>query len=106
MLGLVPLVIAVQVVFGLLRVVDQGAAFAALTVTLLRRLCLPFGWVAVYLVAGLVGVGLALGQLHPAILRGWLAAEVVILSLLTVTALPGRLFAAALELRQDNELTV
>ena len=100
------MVVAVRVVFDLLGVVDQGEAFSARTVRLLRRLKVLFGITVAYLVLGLVGVSVAFGQTHPGILLGWLAAEVVALFLFTLSALLERLFAAALELRQDNELTV
>ena len=110
LVGLVPMVVAVKVVFDLLRVVDQGEAFSLQTVRLLQRLKVLFGITATYLVLGLVGVSVAIwvamGQSHPSILLGWFAAEVVALFLFTLAALLERLFAAALELRQDNELTV
>ena len=110
LVGLVPMIVAVKVVFDLLHVVDQGEAFSLQTVQLLRRLKVLFGITATYLVLGLVGVSVAIWvameQTHPSILLGWFAAEVVALFLLTLAALLERLFAAALELRQDNELTV
>jgi Protein of unknown function (DUF2975) len=108
--GLVPTIVAVKVVRDLLSVVDRGEAFSPRTVRLLRRLKVLFGITAVYLVLGLAGVSVAIwsamGQTHPSILLGWFAAEVVVLFLFTLVALLERLFAAALELRQDNELTV
>ena len=106
LVGLLPVVIAVQVVFALLGVIDRGAAFSPRTIELLRRLSLLFGIAAGYLVLGLIGVWLALGRMHPSILLAWLAAEVVTLFLLTLAALLGRLVAAALEVRQRGELTV
>ena len=103
LVGLVPVVVAVKVVFDLLRVVDQGEAFSLQTVRLLQRLKVLFGITATYLVLGLVGVSVAIwvamGQSHPSILLGWFAAEVVALFLFTLAALLERLFAAALELR-------
>ena len=108
--GLVPVVVAVKVVFELLRVVDQGDAFSTRTVRLLRRLKLLVGITAAYEVLGLVGVWVAawvaLGQTKAYMLLPWFAAEVVTLFLCTLVALLERLFAAALELRQDSELTV
>lgn len=108
--GLVPVVVAVKVVFDLLRVVDQGEAFSTPTVRLLRRLKALVGITAAYEVLGLVGVWVAawvaMGQTKAYMLLPWLAAEVVTLFLFTLVALLERLFAAALELRQDNELTV
>ena len=108
--GLVPVVVAVKVVFDLLRVVDQGDAFSTSTVRLLRRLKVLVGITAAYEVLGLVGVWVAvwvaMGQTKAYLLLPWFGAEVVTLFLFTLVALLERLFAAALELRQDNELTV
>jgi len=108
--GLVPTIVAVKVVFDLLKVVDLGEAFSPRTVQLLRRLKMLFAITAAYLVLGVIGVSVAIwaamGQSHPSILLGWFAAEVVAMFLFTLAALLERLFGAALELRQDNELTV
>jgi len=108
--GLVPMIVAVKVVFDLLRVVDLGEAFSLQTVQLLRRLKGLFGITVAYLVLGLVGVlaavWVAMGQTKGYVLLPWFAAEVVALFLFTLAALLEGLFAAALELRQDNELTV
>lgn len=104
--GLVPFVVAVSVVFGLLRLVDAGEAFSGKTVVLLRRLQRIFTVTAGYLMLGLVGVWVALGQMHPSLLLAWLAVAVVVLFAVGLAGLLGRLFAAALQLREDNELTV
>jgi hypothetical protein len=110
LVGLVPMIVAVKVVFDLLRVVDLGESFSLQTVQLLRRLKGLFGITVAYLVLGLVGVSVAIwvamGQTKAYILLPWFAAEVVALFLFTLAALLEGLFAAALELRQDNELTV
>ena len=110
LVGLVPTIVAVKVVVDLLRVVDQGEAFSPRTVQLLQRLKVLFGITAAYLVLGLAGVSVAIwsamGRTHLSILLGWFAAEVVVVFLFTLVALLERLFAAALALRQDNELTV
>ena len=110
LVGLVPVIVAVKVVFDFLGVVDQGEAFSVQTVRLLRRLKVLLGITAAYLVLGLVGVSaatwVAMGQMIPSSLLVWFAGEVVTLFLFTLVALLERLFAAALELRQDNELTV
>jgi hypothetical protein len=110
LVGFVPMIVAVKVVFELLSVVDQGEAFSLRTVRLLRRLKVLVGITAAYLVIGLVGIWVAvwatMGQAKGYVLLPWFAAEVVTLFLFTLVALLERLFAAALELRQDNELTV
>jgi hypothetical protein len=110
LVGLVPVIVAVKVVFDFLSVVDQGEAFSTRTVRLLRRLKVLVGITATYEVLGLAGVlvatWVALGQTKAYMLLPWFAAEVVTLFLFTLVALLERLFAAALELRQNNELTV
>ena len=110
LVGLTPVIVAVKVVFDFLSVVNQGEAFSVQTVRLLRRLKVLLGITAAYLVLGLVGVSaatwVAMGQMIPSSLLVWFAGEVVTLFLFTLVALLERLFAAALELRQDNELTV
>lgn len=110
LVGLVPVIVAVKVVFDLLSVVDQGEAFSTRTVRLLGRLKVLVGITAAYEVIGLAGVWVAawvaMGQTKAYMLLPWFAAEVVTLFLFTLVALLERLFAAALELRQDNELTV
>lgn len=110
LVGLVPVVVAVKVVFDFLSVVDQGEAFSTRTVRLLGRLKALVGITAAYLTLGLVGVWVAvwvaMGQAKGYVLLPWFAAEVVTLFLFTLVALLERLFSAALELRQDNELTV
>jgi len=110
LIGLLPMLVAMWTMFGLLRLVDDGEAFSARTVRLLRRIKIQFGVTAAYLVLGLLGVWVALsvsiGHGHPSIILGWLAAEVVALFLFTLASLLERLFADALRLREDNELTV
>lgn len=106
LVGLLPVVVAVQVVFRLTRVIDRGEAFSPLTVLLLQQVSMLFGLTAGYLVLGLAGVWVALGRMHPSILLAWFASEVGATFLLALAALLGRLFAAALELRRESELTV
>ncbi|HEY5180639.1 MAG TPA: DUF2975 domain-containing protein [Dermatophilaceae bacterium] len=110
LVGFIPMIVAVKVAFDLLRVVDQGEAFSLRTVRLLRRLKVLVGITAAYLVIGVVGIWVAawatMGQAKGYVLLPWFAAEVVTLFLFTVVSLLERLFAAALEFRQDSELTV
>ena len=110
LVGLVPVIVAVKVVFELLSVVDQGEAFSPQTVRRLRRLKVLIGITAAYEVLGLAGVlvavEVAMGQTNAYMLLPWFAAEIVTLFLFTLVALLERLFGAALELRRDNELTV
>ena len=110
LVGLVPVIVAVKVVFDFLSVVDQGEAFSIRTIRLLRRLKVLIGITAAYLTLGLAGVWVAvwvaMGQTKGSMVLVWFAAEVVTLFLYTLVALLERLFSAALELRQDHELTV
>ena len=110
LVGLAPVIVAFKVVFDLLRVVDQGEAFSLQTVRLLQRLKVLFGITAAFEVLSLAGVlvavEVAMGQTNAYMLLPWFAAEVVTLFLFTLVALLERLFAAALQLRQDNELTI
>jgi hypothetical protein len=110
LVGLGPVIVAVKVVFDFLSVVDQGEAFSIQTIRLLQRLKMLIGITAAYLVLGLAGVWVAvwvtMGQTKGSMLLGWFAAEIVTLFLYTLVALLERLFSAALELRQDHELTV
>ena len=110
LVGLVPVVMGVKVVFDLLGVADLGEAFSLRTVQLLGRLKVLVGITAAYEVLGLAGVWVAawvaVGQTKGQMLLPWFAAEVVTLFLFTLVGLLERLFAAALEFRQDNELTV
>jgi hypothetical protein len=110
LVGFVPVIVAVKVVFDFLSVVDQGEAFSIRTIRLLRRLKMLIGITAAYLTLGLAGVWVAawvaMGQTKGSMLLGWFAAEVVTLFLYTLVALLERLFSVALELRQDHELTV
>jgi len=110
LVGFAPMIVAVKVAFELLRVVDQGDAFSLRTVQLLRRLKAVVGITAAYLTIGLVGIWVAawaaMEQAKGYVLLPWFAAEVVTLFLFTLVALLERLFAAALEFRQDSELTV
>ena len=59
LVGLVPVIVAVKVVFDFLGVVDQGEAFSARSVGLLRRLKLIFAIIAAYEVLGFVGISVA-----------------------------------------------
>jgi hypothetical protein len=110
LVGFIPTIVAVTVAFDLLAVVDQGEAFSLRTVRLLRRLKMLVGITAAYLLVGVVGIWVAAaaatGQSKGYVLLPWFAGEVVTLFLFTFISLLERLFAAALELRRDSELTV
>lgn len=109
LVGLVPVIVAVKVVFDFLGVVDQGEAFSPRSVQLLRRLKVLFAIIAAYEVLGFVGVSIAtwvsMGQTKVSMLLGWLAVEVVTLFFFALVALLERLFVTALELRRKNDLS-
>ena len=104
------MIVAVKVVFDFLGIVDEGEAFFARSVGLLRRLKLIFAIIAADEAVGFVGISVAtlvaMGQTKAFMFLGWFAAEVVGLFFFALVALLERLFATALKLRQENELTV
>jgi hypothetical protein len=104
--GLLPVVAAIRSLFDFLGAVEDGAAFSARTVEILRRMRLLIGVFAGYLVLCLVGFWAATGRMHPTLLFAWFVVEVAALFLFTMVALLERIFVVALELREDNELTV
>lgn len=104
--GLIPVVVAVRSVFELLRMVERGEAFSAGAVALFRRLMVLVAVFAGYYTLGLVCFWAWTGLMHPSLLLAWFALEVTALFLFAAAALLARLFTAALQLRQDNELTV
>ena len=110
LVGFVPVIVAIKAVFDFLGVVDQGEALSARSVGLLRRLKLIFAIIAAYEVVGFVGISVAtlvaMGQAKAFMFLGWLAAEIVALFFFALVALLERLFATALKLHQENELTV
>ena len=59
LVGFVPVIVAIKVVFDFLGVVDEGEAFSARSVGLLRRLKLIFAIIAAYEVLGFVGISVA-----------------------------------------------
>ena len=104
--GLVPVVVAIRLVFDLLAVVDRGDVFSARAVLSLGRLKLLIGVFAAYAALVLAGSWAAMRLMHPTLVVLWFAVEVAALFLYTVVALLERVLTAALELRVDTELTV
>lgn len=106
-LGLAAALPGVKAMFTLLALIDHGEAFSIQTVRTLRQLKLIFVATAAYSTVALIVIWVALLPLQsPSLLLGWFAGEVTLLFFFTLTALLERLFATALELRHDNELTV
>jgi len=104
---LVPGLVAVHALWMFLGLVDRDEAFSEGTVRLLRRIRLCFGAMAACLLVSVVAVCLALLPHGSAsVPLAWFGGEVVAVFLFTFAALLERLFSNAVELRQDNELTV
>jgi hypothetical protein len=106
LVGFIPVVVAIALVFDFLKVIDQGEAFSVRAVQILHRLRLLIGVFAGYLVLFLAGAWVAMQLMHPTLLFGWFAVEVAALFLFTLVALLERIFSVAPELRSDRELTV
>jgi hypothetical protein len=104
--GLVPVVMAIKAVFDFLEAVDRGATCSARTVEILRRLRLLLGVFAGYLALGFGGFWGATGLMHPTLVLLWFVLEVAALFLFAMVALLEQILVDALELRQDDELTV
>jgi hypothetical protein len=104
--GFIPVALGIKSVFGLLQVIDRGEVFSVVTLQLLHRLRLLIGAFAGYFALGLVGFWMAVGMMHPTLLLGWFALEVAALFGYTTVALLERIFTAAIELREDHDLTV
>lgn len=106
LVGFVPVVIAIALVFDFLKEIDQGEVFSVRTVQILHRLKLLIGIFAGYLVFFLVGAWAAMRLMDYRLLFGWFAIEVVALFLFSVVALFERSFSVALGLRVEHDLTV
>lgn len=106
LVGFVPVVVAIAVVFDFLKVIDQGEAFSVRSVQILHRLRLLIGVSAGYLVLFLVGAWAAMQLMHPTLLFLWFAVEVAALFLFTLVALLERIFSVSPGLRGNHQLTV
>lgn len=104
--GFIPVALGIRSVFSLLRVVDRGEVFSVETVEILHRLRQLIGVFAGYFAVGLVGFWTVVGMMHPTLLFLWFALEVSALFGFVVVSLLEGIFTAALEMREDHELTV
>jgi len=105
-IGLLPVVVGIKLVFDLMWLVDRDQAFSIHTLHILGRLRGIIGVFAGYLALGLAGFWVVTGLMHPTLLFCWLAVEAAALFLFTLASMLKRLFSAAVEVRQDHELTV
>lgn len=105
-IGFVPVLVGIGLLYRFLRLVDTGEAFSAPTLRVIRQVKLLIAGVAVYYLIGLVAFHLAFGQGQPGVILAWLGLEVALLLLLCGFALLERLFRLAHALREDVEMTV
>jgi hypothetical protein len=104
--GFVPFVAAIGLMFRFLRLVDQGEAFSAATVMLLRQAKWWIGAFAGYFTTGLFAMGVVYGMQSPGVIAEWFVLEVAALFCFAVAALLERLLRAALDMREDVETLV
>lgn len=104
--GFVPVLVGIGLLFRFLRLVDAGEAFSGPTLRVIRQVKLLIAGVAAYYLIGLLAFDLAFGQGQPGVLLAWLGLEVALLLLLGGFALLERLFRIAHALREDVEMTV
>jgi hypothetical protein len=104
--GFVPVLAGIGLLFRFLGLVDAGEAFSGPTLRVIRQVELLIAGVAAYYLIGLVAFHLAFGQGQPGVLLAWLGLEVALLLLLGGFALLERLFRTAHALREDVEMTV
>ena len=104
--GFVPVLVGIGLLFRFLRLVDAGEAFSGPTLRVIRQVKLLIAVVAAYYLIGLVVFHLAFGQGQPGVFLAWLGLEVALLLLFAGFALLERLFRAAHALREDVEMTV
>ncbi|MBU4517738.1 MAG: DUF2975 domain-containing protein [Proteobacteria bacterium] len=104
--GFVPVLVGIGLLFRFLRLVDAGEAFSGPTLRVIRQVKLLIAGVATYYMVGLGAFQLAFGQGQPGVLLAWLGLEVALLLLLAGFALLERLIRIAHALREDVEMTV
>ena len=106
LLGFVPVVLALWRMWKLAGLVARDEAFSRGTVHEIRRVKQYIVWFMAWFLAGAVAFRIAFAFLGPIVGAIWLLLEVAATFLFVVVAILERLFAAAVELREDAELTV
>ena len=104
--GFVPFVAAIGLMFRFLRLVDRGEAFSSATVALLRQAKWWIAAFAGYFTIGLFAMGFVYGMQSPGVIAEWFVLEVAALFCFAVAALLARLMRAALDMREDVETLV
>lgn len=105
-LGFVPVVLALWRMHLLAGLVARDEAFSRDTVLEIRRIKQYIVWFIGWFFAGAIAFRMAFGFLGPVVGAIWLMLEVAATFLFVVVAILERLFASAVELREDVDLTV
>lgn len=105
-LGFLPVVLALRRMFLLAGLVARDEAFSVDTVAAIRQIKHYIVWFMLWFLAGLIAARVAFGAMGPPIGFLWFLLEVAALFLYVVVAILERLFQAAVDLREDSELTV
>lgn len=105
-LGFVPVVLALWRMNRLAGLVARDEAFSPDTVLEIRRIKQYIVWFIGWFVAGMVAFRIAFGMISPPLGVLWLLLEVAAAFLFAVVAILEPLFASAVALREDAELTV
>lgn len=106
LLGFVPVLLALRRMWTLAGLVARDEAFSRDTVREIRRIKQYIVWFLAWFFAGAIAFRIAFAFVGPVVGAIWLLLEVAATFLFVVVAILERLFAAAVELREDAELTV
>lgn len=106
LLGFVPVVLALWRMYLLAGLVARDEAFSPSTVLEIHRIKQYIVWFIAWFFAGAVAFRIAFDFIGPVVGALWLILEVAATFLFVVVAILERLFASAVELREDVDLTV
>lgn len=105
-LGFLPVVLALRRMYVLAGLVAGDEAFSSKTVDAIGQIKRYIIWFVSWFAVGIVAFRLAFGFFVPAVGVLWLLLEVAALFLFAVVAILERLFASAVLLREDADLTI
>lgn len=105
-LGFVPVVLALWRMNLLATLVARNEAFSQSTVLEIHRIKQYIVWFIAWFFGGAIAFRIAFGFVGPPIGALWLILEVAATFLFAVVAILERLFAVAVNLREDADLTV
>lgn len=105
-LGFVPVVLALWRMYRLAGLVARDEAFTQSTVLEIHRIKQYIVWFICWFFAGMGLFRVMFGMISPPLGALWLILEVAATFLFVVVAILERLFASAVDLREDVELTV